>query len=49
MENKEISSANNLISEFKLLGKSLIKMRKGNGPKIEHYGNPARIGSQSES
>ena len=39
----------NLISEFKLSGKSLIKMRKSNGPKIEPCGTPASIVAQSES
>ena len=49
MENKEVSSANNLISQFKLSSKSLMQMRKSNGPKIEPCGTPARIGAQSES
>ena len=49
MENKEVSSANNLISDFKLSGKSLMQMRKSNGPKIEPCETPAKTGAQSES
>ena len=49
MENEEFSSASNLISKFKLSGKSLMSMRQSNGPKIEPCGTPTRIGAQSES
>ena len=34
VENKKVSSANNLIREFKLSGKSLMEMRKRNGPNM---------------
>ena len=49
MENKELSSANNFLSEFKLSDRSLMQMRKSNGPNIEPCGTPSRIGVQSES
>ena len=47
-ENKEVSSANNLTLLFKLCVRSLIYIRKNNGPNIEPCRAPAWIVSQSD-
>ena len=48
VENKEVSSANNLTNEFKLLGKLVMQIGNSSGPRMEPFGTPARIGAQSE-
>ena len=43
-----VSSANNLIFNFKLVAKSFIYIREKRGPKIDPCDTPSRIHSQSE-
>ena len=40
-ENRAVSSANNLALDDKPSGKSLIQIKKSNGPKIDPWGTPA--------
>ena len=40
-ENREVSSANSLALDDKPSGKSLIQIKKSNGPKIDPWGTPA--------
>ena len=48
IENKEVSSANNLTFDFRSVAKSFMYIKKKRGPKIDPCGTPARIHSQSE-
>ena len=40
-ENREVSSANSLALDDKPSGKSLIQIKKSNGPKTDPWGTPA--------
>ena len=48
IENKEVSSANNLTFDFRSVAKSFMYIRKKRGHQIDPCGTPARIHSQSE-
>ena len=42
------SSANNFADDFKFSGRSLMQIKKSNGPSIEPEGTPANIGVHLE-
>ena len=48
-ENKDISSANNLVFEDNVSDKSLIYIRNDNGPSMETWGTPALTSDQSQT
>ena len=48
IENKEVSSVNNLIFYFRSVAKSFMYIREKRGLKIDPCGTPARIHSQLE-
>ena len=48
MENKEVSSANNLHWLLRPFGKSLTYIKNKRGPRMEPCGTPARISTQKE-
>ena len=49
VENKEVSSANNLASDSKLLGRSFIYTKKRSNPNIEPCGKPALINDYDDT
>ena len=49
IENKEVSSANNLTFDFRSVAKSFMSVKKKRRPKIDPCGTPAPIHSQWNS
>ena len=45
VENKEVSSANNLADDFKFLGRSLMHIKKSSAPSIDTWRTPASNGA----
>ena len=48
-ENKDVSSANIFTIVSRLAGKSLIKIKKSKGPRMDPCGTPANISFQTEA